>query len=195
MGHDPALTGRSPDPLISTANASKLGVKWMASTGATVLSSPVVAYNTLLHESVVYQGTEAGSLNAFNAATGQEIWSDTLGSAIRDTPLVEGNYVWVSNTYSPSLYKIDAASGQVMCSVPMVSTQNGSATIGTPPGGKLTVYIGVLDLGTASGPIYSGRRGHLRGELEVHRFQHHKRTMDTVGVRDGRNRQGADRHR
>ena len=71
IGHDPALTGVSPDPLLSTANAAQLGVKWMAPNGSAMLSSPVVAYNAVLNKSVVYQGTETGSLNAFDAATGK----------------------------------------------------------------------------------------------------------------------------
>ncbi len=155
IGHDAANTGVSPDPLISSANAAQLGVRWMAPTGTTDYSSPVVEWNATLGETLVYQGNENGYLTAFEEASGQTVWSDNLGSAIRDTPLVEGNNVWVADTFSPVLYKLDAATGAVECSTPMVSTENGSPTIGAGPGGAPTIFIGVNDLGTANGPIYA----------------------------------------
>jgi outer membrane protein assembly factor BamB len=155
IGHDPQLTGYSPDPLISTANAGSFGVKWMQPTGADNYSSPVTTYNSTLNESLVIQGNEGGYLTAFDAATGKVVWSTLVGSAIRDTPVVDGNDVWVADTYSPAMDKVNATTGAVECSVPMISVQNGSPVIGAGPGGKPTVYIAVLDLGTISGPIYA----------------------------------------
>jgi outer membrane protein assembly factor BamB len=155
MAYDVANSGVSPDPDISTANAPDLGVRWMVPTGTTEYSSPVVAWNAQLQETLVYQGNENGYLTAFNEANGQTVWSDFLGSAIRDTPLVEGNYVWVSDTFSPVLVKLDAATGAQECSVPMESTNNGTATIGAGPNGQMTVYIAENDLGTANGPMYA----------------------------------------
>ena len=155
IAHDAGNTGLSADPGISTANASGLGVRWMASTGATVASSPVVAWNTQLGETLVYLANNAGYLTAFDQATGATVWSDQLGSQILSTPLVEGNYVWVSRDYSPTMFKIDAATGAIQCSTPMVSNSEGSPTIGTPTGGSTSIYISVDDLGVNSGPIYS----------------------------------------
>ena len=169
--YDPADTGLSPDPLVSTKNAGGLGVRWMANTGASELSSPVVAWNAALRKTLVYQGNEAGYLTAFDQATGKVVWSDNLGSAIRDTPLVEGGNVWISDTFNPSLLKLNAATGATECSTPMVSTNNGSATIGTPPGGVRTVYIGVNDLGTASGPIYAVKEANCATEWQFTAFK------------------------
>ncbi len=154
-GHDAANTDASPDPLLSTADAAQLGVRWMAGTGTTEYSSPVVQWNAALGETLAYQGNENGYLTAYDEANGQTVWSAFLGSAIRDTPLVEGNNVWVADTFSPSLFKLNAATGAVECSTPLVSTDNGSPTIGLGPGGQLTVYIAVNDLGTANGPLYA----------------------------------------
>jgi outer membrane protein assembly factor BamB len=155
MAYSVNNSGMSPDPAISTANAAQLGVKWMVPTGTTDYSSPVVQWNAQLGETLVYQGNENGYLTAFNQANGATVWSDFLGSAIRDTPLVEGNYVWVADTFDPYEYKIDAATGAVECSTQLVSTENGSATIGAGPGGATTIYIAVNDLGTANGPLYA----------------------------------------
>lgn len=155
MGYSPGNSDVSPDPGITGANASQLGLKWMAPNGSAVMSSPVSGFSPELGKDLVFQGTETGSLNAFDAATGRQLWSDSLGSAIRDTPLVEGKYLWVSPTYSPAMYKIDTATGMIMCSARMISTNNASATIGTPPGGKLSIYTAELDYGVSNGPVYS----------------------------------------
>jgi len=155
IAHDPGNTGLSADPAISTSNAGTLGVRWMAGIGASTLSSPVVAWNATLSKTLVYLGNETGYLTAFDEATGATVWSLDLGSPIVATPLVEGNFIWATRQYSPALYRIDAATGAIQCSVPLVSVSEGSPTIGTPAGGSKTVYIGVLDLGTQSGPVYA----------------------------------------
>lgn len=155
IGHDPGNSGVSADPAISSSNAAGLGVRWMESTGAGIVSSPVVAWNQELGETLVYVGNEAGYLTAFNQTTGGTVWSVNLGSEIVSSPLVEGGYVWVTRDYSPMLYKLDAATGAEVCSAPLTSTSEGSPTIGTPSGGTTSIYIGVNDLGTTSGPIYS----------------------------------------
>jgi outer membrane protein assembly factor BamB len=147
--------GVSPDPTISSANASKLGVRWMASTGGSILSSPVVAYNAALGETLVYQGNEAGYMTAFSEDTGAVVWSTYLGSPIRDTPLVDGDgNVWISDTFDPSEFKLNGATGAVECTTPMVSVENGTATEGDP-NGVPTIFIAVLDLGDVSGPLYA----------------------------------------
>lgn len=155
MAHDDANSGVSPDPLLSVANAAQLGVRWMSPTGTTDYSSPVVQWNATVGETLVYQGNEDGYLTAFDEADGQTVWSDDLGSAIRDTPLVVGGSVWVADTYSPELFKLNAATGARQCATRLVSTDNGSPTAGPGPGGTPSVFIGVNDLGTANGPLYA----------------------------------------
>ncbi len=152
--HDPLETGYSPDPLMSDSTAPGLGVRWMANTTASSLSSPVAAWSSQLKKTVVYTGNEAGYLSAFDQVNGSTIWSDNLGSAVRSTPVIDGKWIWAAPTYAPKLYKINAATGAVSCSVPLATTANASPVIGTPPGGVKTVYMGMNDLGTQSGPIY-----------------------------------------
>ena len=156
IGHDPSNTGVSADPAISTANASTLGVKWMAATGGSSVSSPVVAWNVTLGKTLAYIGNETGYLTAYDQATGQTVWSVDLGSSIHSTPLVEGGSIWVARAYSPYLYKLDAATGAVECSTQLISEADSSLTIGTPPGGPTTIYAAVIDLGSStSGPVYA----------------------------------------
>jgi hypothetical protein len=94
--HDSQLSGTTADPAISAADASSLGVSWMANLGAISLGSPVVAWNVEDNATLVYTSTEAGNFTAFNVATHEPVWSIRFSDALRGTPLVEGSYVWVA---------------------------------------------------------------------------------------------------
>ncbi len=153
--HDAADTGVSADPTISTDNAGQLGVKWMVPDQTQSESSPVVEYDAALGQTVVYQGNEDGSFTAFDASTGAILWSQNLGSAITSTPLVADGDVWVARSFSPILYKLDAATGAIVCqSVPLQSINYATPTIGTPPGGQPTVFIGENGI-NPDGPVYA----------------------------------------
>lgn len=152
--HDPSDTGVSADPSISTANAASLGVKWMVPDQTDDESSPVVAYDQQLGKTVVYQGTEDGSFTAFDASTGAILWSRNLGSAITSTPLVANGNVWVARSFAPVLFKLNGATGDVGCqSAPLQSINYATPTIGTPPGGTQTVFIGENGI-EPDGPVY-----------------------------------------
>jgi outer membrane protein assembly factor BamB len=150
-----SLTSTSADPTLSTANAGSFGVHWMTNTGSEVLSSPVVAYNTTLSETLVYVTTIAGLVTAYNQATGLPVWSVNMGGSIVSSPLAEGAYLWVAMQHGGRIYKLDSANGSVACSAssPIASSINSSPTLATPPGGKPTVYIGINDVGTINGPV------------------------------------------
>jgi outer membrane protein assembly factor BamB len=151
---NPQLTGVNPSTRLSAANAGRLGVKWMANLTAAALDSPVAAYNQELAETLVYSGSENGSFSAFDLGSGRTVWSVNLGSAVRMTPAIDGGYIWVADTYSPLLYKLDAATGAVLCSAPIYAVAEASPIVVTPPGGRPTVFMGSNDLGE-SGPLYS----------------------------------------
>ena len=153
--HDAADTGVSADPAISTDNAAQLGVKWMVPDQTQSESSPVVEYDAALGKTVVYQGNEDGSFTAFDASTGAILWSQNLGSAITSTPLVTDGDVWVARSFSPVLYKLNAATGAIVCqSVPLQSINYATPTFGTPPGGQPTVFIGENGI-NPDGPVYA----------------------------------------
>ena len=152
---DPRLTGLSGDPSISTANASQLGVHWMANMASQSLSSPVVAYNGALGQTVVYAGTEGGWFTAYSELTGQTLWSVNIGTAIRSTPVIHGSSIWVVGTYSPRLIKLDAATGAQQCSTsPIYALGEASPVVATPPGGQPTIFMGSVDL-AQNGPVYA----------------------------------------
>jgi outer membrane protein assembly factor BamB len=148
------LTGYSADPATTASNAGSLGVKWMSWMGAPSLSSPVVAWNAEDSETLVYQANEAGNVTAFDEGTGTPVWSLAFNSPIRSTPLVDGEYLWLAPANTNRLYKLDAGTGAVVCSAALpVGTLDSAPTLATPPGGKSTVYIGVVASGPSGGPL------------------------------------------
>jgi outer membrane protein assembly factor BamB len=154
-GYNASDTGTSADPTVSAKNATTLGVKWMVPDQTQSESSPVVEYNATLGVNVVYQGNIDGGFTAFNASTGAIIWSTNLGSAVISTPLVADGAVWIDRSFSPVLYKLDAATGAVICqSAPLASFTYVTPTIATPPGGAETVYLGVNGI-QPNAPLYA----------------------------------------
>ncbi len=154
---NPTLTGVSLDPSINAANASSLGVRWMTYTGSEILSSPVVAWNAALRESLVFVGNDAGYMTAYDQATGVPVWSDNLGGPVRSTSLVDGAYLWTAPTTGGRAYKLNAATGATVCSAPIQNatgeTVDASPVMATPPGGQATVYFGENDTGNYNGPV------------------------------------------
>lgn len=146
--------GVSPDPTVSSSNASQLGLKWMAADQTSAESSPIVAYDNVLGTTVVYQGNEAGSFTAFNAHTGAIIWSDNLGSAITSTPLFYNGSVYVIRSFSPALFRLNGATGNLQCrSQSLQSINYSTPTIGTPPGQPTTIFVGENGI-SPDGPVY-----------------------------------------
>jgi outer membrane protein assembly factor BamB len=152
-----SANGLSPDTTISDTNASQLGVRWMTPTMAPVLSSPVTAYDSTLKETLAYVGNNDGYLEAINVATGSLVWSDNLQWGIYSTPAVYGGSVWVGTAVRGYVYKLNATTGAVQCSItiPGGGIILGSPTIATPPGGQPTVYYGVQDNGITSQGIHA----------------------------------------
>jgi len=154
---NPAHTSYAADPAIGATNAIRLGVKWMANLFSADLGSPVVAYNGVLQKEVVYVGDERGDLYALDAGTGQVIWSVNVGygAALRDSPAVapDGS-VWIGTTFDATLYKIDGATGAVLCALKSPDNHAifGSPMIVAPPGGGTSVYWDSVDNGTV-GPV------------------------------------------
>lgn len=151
---DPRLTGVSTDRTITSANAGTLGLQWMMQTTAAGFTSPVTGYNTTLKKTLAYVGNTDGDFEAINTANGSIVWSDNFGVPLYSTPVIHGNDVWMGTYVSGKVYKLNGATGAVECRVGLgTGTMMSSLTEATPPGGKPTVYFGVLDNGSVSGPI------------------------------------------
>lgn len=147
------LNGWAANSALTPGTASGLGVKWAANVYGGVVDSPVVAYNSTLQARVAYVGTVTGNLVGVNMASGQIVWSAYLGSEIRSTPLVVNGAVWVSTFDSPKIYKLNAATGSIACTVASARQIQGTPVAATPPGGVPSVYFPAGDTETAPGPI------------------------------------------
>jgi outer membrane protein assembly factor BamB len=151
---DSRLTGVSEDHTITSANAGTLGLRWMTQTTAAGFTSPVTAFSAKLGKTLAYVGNVNGDFEAINVANGSIVWSDNFRVPLYSTPVIHGSDVWIGTYVSGRVYKLNAATGAVDCSVGLgTGTMMSSLTEATPPGGKPTVYFGVLDNGTISGPI------------------------------------------
>ena len=103
----------------------------------------------------MYAGNEGGWFTAYSELTGQTLWSENIGTAIRSTPIIDGSSIWVVGTYSPRLIKLDAATGAQQCSTsPIYALGEASPVVATPPGGQRTIFMGSVDL-AQNGPVYA----------------------------------------
>jgi outer membrane protein assembly factor BamB len=152
LHENPQLTGYAANSPLSTSNAGHLGVAWATDLYGAALDSPVVAYDSTLGETLAYLGTETGAVVAVNIADGQIVWGTWLGSAIRSTPLVNNGALFVGTDGNPRVFKLDASTGAVDCSVISPQPIEGTPTVATPPGGVTTVYVGTNDA-AGSGPL------------------------------------------
>lgn len=152
LHRDPQLGGYAANGTISTANAGLLGVRWATGLYSAILDSPVVAYDSSLHETLAYVGTDAGNFYAIDAATGAIVWAVNLSGPVRGSPLVSAGAVWVGTSSTPTIYKLNASTGATDCSHPVSTTLNSSPVAATPPGGVPSVYFA-----TDRSPAGSGR--------------------------------------
>jgi outer membrane protein assembly factor BamB len=150
----PDLQGVSADPTITSSNAHTLGVRWMSPIGGS-LASPVAAYSAVVGETLVYIGTSAGYFDAVNAANGQIVWSEPLGTSATSSPLVEGGNVWIAPTGNGRAYKLDAATGAIECSASVSMSILATPVLATPPGGVATVYFASLGGGPTNGHVWA----------------------------------------
>ncbi|RIQ31190.1 PEGA domain-containing protein [Jiangella rhizosphaerae] len=110
-------SGMSGDALA----AGTLQPSWTAAAGSAVtFASPVIAGGR------VFLGSDAGRLAAYDASSGERLWSFQTGDALRGTPAVAGDLVVTGGGLDGGLVALDAATGAQRWSVP------------TP--GRLTVY-------------------------------------------------------
>jgi outer membrane protein assembly factor BamB len=146
--HTAAHTSLSHQPALNSTTAAKLGINWMSAMRAADLGSPVSAYNAALGIPIAYVGDERGDLIAYNEVNGTTVWSTSLGfnDLIRSTPMVAPDgTVWAGTGLNPTIYKLDGATGQVICKIPVMLRIDASIAFGTPPGGVPTVYASTID--------------------------------------------------
>ena len=115
--HDQARTGFESQALaITAATVPSLRVRWKASLGETIFSSPIVASGS------VYVATDAGTVAALDAVTGALKWRMNAGGPVHMTPMLAGTSLYVgvygSNATVPpsgaAFLALDARTGAVL---------------------------------------------------------------------------------
>jgi outer membrane protein assembly factor BamB len=82
-------------------------VKWKFTTGARIVSSPVLRDGTL------FFGSDDGNVYAVDAATGRQRWMARTDGPVPSTPALAGDRVFALS-YDGRLYALDARSGETL---------------------------------------------------------------------------------
>ncbi|TDC56645.1 hypothetical protein E1212_01340 [Jiangella ureilytica] len=80
--------------------------------------SPVTFASPVIAGGRVFLGSDAGRLAAYDAASGERLWSFQTGDALRGTPAVAGDLVVAGGGLDGGLVALDAATGQQRWAVP-----------------------------------------------------------------------------
>src|SRR5215831_6406701 len=112
-----------------------------AATGALRWSSGAVWGNSspAVANGVVYIGSFDGNVYAFDAVTGDQLWSYTTGDEVQSSPAVANGVVYVGST-DGNVYALDAVTG-----VKLWSHTTGGVWEASPAVVNGTVYIGATD--------------------------------------------------
>jgi polyvinyl alcohol dehydrogenase (cytochrome) len=152
IGHDSTNTRNQPfERTIGPENASRLALKWVATTAGDVSATPAVA------NGAVYFGDFGGMLWKLDAETGQVIWSHLVsdytgipGDIARTSPSLAGNTLVVGDLKHPFMLGINANTGDLRWITQVHPDPKGIMT-GSPVLAGDTIYTGVSASG-ASGP-------------------------------------------
>src|SRR6187402_2029403 len=82
------------------------GLKWAFKTNGKIFSSPIV------HDGVVYIGSEDGNLYAIDEKTGKTHWKFKTGGAVHSSPAVFKNIVYIGS-FDGYYYAIDTKTGHL----------------------------------------------------------------------------------
>jgi len=128
MFHADALhSGVSADSAVGASTAANLSLRWktLIASGQQIKSSPAVAYNSTLGETLIYAASTnrtVGTIEAINLATGSVVWSTSVAGSVYASPTVAGNTIYfgtvIYNTTSihGELLALDATTGKLQCS-------------------------------------------------------------------------------
>jgi len=134
FGFDASHTRNNPyEHTLNVDNVSHLHVKWTATTGDIINSSPAVA------NGLVYVGSKDNKLYAFDALTGHPKWTALTGDAIYSSPTIANGLVYVGST-DHKLYAFDALIGRLKWATTTSDIITASPTIANG-----LVYIGSED--------------------------------------------------
>lgn len=139
--HDAVHGGVSPDPTLSSTTVTGLRLRWQANLGAPSFTSPAVVYDPALGKTLVYQGSNSGALNAYDAATGNRVWATRALGAVVSSPARDGGVVYFGSR-DGVLHALDAATGTGLCSFSTGAMINASPVVADPDGTGRLVFFG-----------------------------------------------------
>src|ERR1700741_3284086 len=150
IGHDSRNPRNQPvDRTIGRENASRLAVKWAATTAGDVSATPAVA------RGAVYFGDFGGMLWKLDAGTGQVIWSHPVsdytgiaGDIARTSPSLAGDTLVVGDLRHPNMLGIDAKTGELRWITQVHPDPKGIMT-GSPFLAGVTIFTGVSAAGAS----------------------------------------------
>lgn len=174
LGDGPLHNGYAKNSPLSTSVAPSLGLRWATDLYSAALDSPVVYFDQSLRERLAFIGDEHGDITAVDMADGAIVWSRSLGSAIRATPVVFEGSVFVGTINPAHVFKLNASTGSVSCSASAPATIEGSPTAASPPGGVPTVYFGTY------GPLIAVRASDCSLEWSFTHFVIPSGTWDPI---------------
>ncbi|HEX3652662.1 MAG TPA: PQQ-binding-like beta-propeller repeat protein [Rhizomicrobium sp.] len=111
-------------------------LKWSATTGGAILSSPAIA------NSNIYVGSSDGKLYAFKSANGAVAWSTAAGGPIVSSPVISNGVLYVGCAGDGKIYAFNATNGSPAWAAPAVT---GGLDYSSPAVAKGNIYIGSLD--------------------------------------------------
>nr|WP_315195310.1 PQQ-binding-like beta-propeller repeat protein [uncultured Flavobacterium sp.] len=82
------------------------GLKWAFKTNGKIFSSPIV------HDGIVYIGSEDGNLYAIHEKTGKIYWKFKTGGAVHSSPAIFNNTVYIGS-FDGYYYAIDSKTGHL----------------------------------------------------------------------------------
>jgi outer membrane protein assembly factor BamB len=138
---DARHTGLSTETTIAASNVSSLTFQWVVNTGAPTFVSPAVVSNATLGKTLVYTANQAGTVSAYDAATGERLWWFDTPSMIASSPAVVGNRIYFGAS-DHKVYALNATTGGFACSFETGGVVASSPVVVNPDGKGNVVYIG-----------------------------------------------------
>jgi len=127
---------------LTSATASQLTLRWEQDLGVEIDASPIVAGGH------VYVADANGRVFSFDAATGEENWSASVGGPVRGTPTLDGSVllVGIHTAAAGAMVALNATNGVMLWRTP-VSAWGAVGAVRSEP----LVANGIVYVGTANG--------------------------------------------
>ncbi len=138
---DTGHSGLAVDTTLSASQAATMAPVWQVHTGSSAYTSPAIVHDATLGKTVIYVGNQAGTISAYDAATGDRLWATDLPQAVQSSPAVANGVLYVGSS-DHYLYAFDARTGQQICRFNTGGTVSASPLVVDPDGTGLVVYAG-----------------------------------------------------